>query len=73
MKERTVRVRDAFLMGALMLLAFIGGDALLRVFLVEHTLFIDQVLFASGLVAAMYVVTWLAMEAIERWNDDKQP
>lgn len=66
MKAKTVRVRDAFMVGALMLLAFVGLDAVLRVFWSEHAEWINQVMFASGMVAAMYVVTWLAMEVIER-------
>ena len=53
-------------MGAWLTLAFVGGDALLRVFLVEYTVWINQALFAAGLVAGMYVVTWLVMEVIER-------
>lgn len=61
-----MRVRDAFLIGALLLLAFIGTDALLRVFLADNAEWWNQVLFAAGMVAAMYIITWLVMESIER-------
>ena len=61
-----MRVRDAFLVGAMLLLTFVGLDALLRVFWAEHSEWVNEALLAAGFVAAGYIVTWLAMEVIER-------
>lgn len=61
-----MRTRDMLLIGALMLLGIVGGDAILRVFWTDHAEWLNQVMFASGLVAGMYVVTWLVAEIIER-------
>lgn len=60
-----------FLVAALMMLGIVGIDALVRVFWSDQSEWINQVMFASGLVAAMYIVTWLAAEIAERQGHDK--
>lgn len=61
-----MRVRDMLLIGALMMLCIAGFDALIRVFAADHGEWINQVMFAAGLIAAGYVVTWLVTEVVER-------